>query len=286
MQTKEFVDNVSGSVKGALYPAVTDKQIRAEVVPLPPLREQNRIAAILNEQMAAVERARAATEAQLEAAKAFPAAYLRYVFPQPGQELPTGWQWAPLAQIGPLTDGDWILNADYSSSGVRLLQVGDIGVGNLAAKSSRFITLERAKELKCTLLQAGDILISRMPDPIGRACTLPDLGYLCITAVDVTVWRPDKDADRGYLTHYLSSSEWLSRVKELASGATRPRISRTNLEALTVPLPPLAEQKRIAALLNDQMAEVERASKAIEEELDAINKLPAALLRWAFNGAL
>src|SRR5215471_8387139 len=104
--------------------------------------------------------------------------------------LPNGWRWVRLGEIGPMTDGDWILNADYASSGVRLLQVGDIGVGNFIGKSSRFITQERAKDLNCTLLEPGDILISRMPDPIGRACILPQLNYPCITAVDVSIWRP------------------------------------------------------------------------------------------------
>ena len=57
--------------------------------------------------------------------------------------------------------------------GVRLLQVGDIGRGRLRMKSRRYVTADRARELNCTLLEPGDILISRMADPIGRACILP-----------------------------------------------------------------------------------------------------------------
>src|SRR3989338_3634580 len=105
------------------------------------------------------------------------------------RKLPNGWRWAKLIEIGPVLDGDWILNSDYSSSGVRLLQVGDVGKGKFIGKSQRFISGNRAGELGCTFLKAGDILISRMPDQIGRACILPDLGYKCITAVDVSIWR-------------------------------------------------------------------------------------------------
>src|SRR5438067_1596268 len=118
--------------------------------------------------------------------------------------LPGGWRWRRLREIGPITDGDWILNVDYALSGVRLLQVGDIGFGRFIGKSARFITLERAKELDCTLLEPGDVLIARMPDPLGRACLFPDLGYPCITAVDVSIWRPEPDkADPQYVTFYL-----------------------------------------------------------------------------------
>jgi type I restriction enzyme S subunit len=60
--------------------AVKDDKLLALEIPLPPLDEQKRIAAILKDQMAAVERARAAAEAQLEAAKALPSAYIRESF--------------------------------------------------------------------------------------------------------------------------------------------------------------------------------------------------------------
>jgi type I restriction enzyme S subunit len=55
---------------------------------------------------------------------------------------------------------------------------------------------------------------------------------------------------------------------------------------LEIPLPPLAEQRRIAAVLREQMAAVEKARAAAQAELAAINALPAALLRRAFNGEI
>jgi type I restriction enzyme S subunit len=203
---------------------------------------------------------------------------------QRNRALRKGWQRVPLRDVCPLVDGDWILSADYAESGVRLLQVGDVGVGRFVGRSSRFVTRQRAEELGCTFLRPGDILISRMPDPIGRACLLPDLGYPCITAVDVSIWRPEADVgNRDYLVHYLCSAEWLREARSLASGATRPRISRKNLEGLEIPLPPLEEQKRIAAILKEQMAAVERARAAAEARLEAAKALPAAFLCAAFN---
>jgi len=291
------LQNATAHFSGAVGQQRVPEDYLAELkVPLPSVPEQQRIAAILTEQMAAVDRARAAAEAQLEAAKALPAAYLRDVFGMTTallengaskRQLPAGWQWVPLGEIGPVTDGDWILNSDYAPSGVRLLQVGDVGIGRFVDKSSRFITENRARELNCTFLKAGDVLISRMPDPIGRACQLPDLNYPCITAVDVSIWRPnDNVADRRYLVHYLNSPEWFSRVLSLASGATRARISRSNLETLKILLPPLPEQTRIAAILTKQVAAVDRAIVLLTTQRDTINALPATLLRQAFNGEL
>jgi type I restriction enzyme S subunit len=73
-QTADVVRDLSELVKGALYPAVTDAQVSAQWLPLPELREQQRIVDVLEIQMAAMERARAAAEAQLEAAKVLAAA--------------------------------------------------------------------------------------------------------------------------------------------------------------------------------------------------------------------
>lgn len=83
------------------------------------------------------------------------------------------WPTKQLSSLGPLADGDWILKENYTADGVRLIQVGDVGEGRFIGKSSRFISRERAKELRCYFLQAGDVLVSRMPDPLGRACIFP-----------------------------------------------------------------------------------------------------------------
>ena len=58
------------------------------------------------------------------------------------------------------------------------------------------------------------------------------------------------------------------------------------LKNQSIPLPFLAEQKRIAGVLHEQMTAVEKARAAVEEELTTINTLPAALLRRAFAGEL
>ncbi|MCL4479671.1 MAG: restriction endonuclease subunit S [Deltaproteobacteria bacterium] len=184
----------------------------------------------------------------------------------PAGEIPVDWEAKQLGKVGIATDGDWILNKDYSKSGVRLLQIADIGVGKFLNKSMRFISEESANKLNCSILQPGDILISRMPDPIGRACQLPELNYQSITAVDVTIWRPDPDKyDRRFLTYYLNSSKWFALVNNYSSGTTRTRISRTNLENIEIPIPPLKEQRLIAKILSAVDDAIDKTDAVIEK---------------------
>lgn len=75
-------------------------------------------------------------------------------------------------------------------------------------------------------------------------------------------------------------------LANLATGNTRPKLNQGLAAAIPVPLPPLSEQRRIAGVLREQMAAVEKARAAAEAELNTINVLPAALLRRAFSGEL
>ena len=74
-------------------------------------------------------------------------------------------------------DGDWIEVKDQAESGIRLIQTGNIGIGDFINKEekSRYINEKTFINLNCTEVYPGDILISRLPDPIGRACIMPNI---------------------------------------------------------------------------------------------------------------
>ncbi|MFB2836775.1 restriction endonuclease subunit S [Floridanema evergladense] len=70
------------------------------------------------------------------------------------------------------------------------------------------------------------------------------------------------------------------------AGGAQPNVNATLLSAILLPIPPLEEQKRIAVILNEKMEAIERSRQATLAQLEAINKLPSAFLRQAFNGEL
>jgi type I restriction enzyme S subunit len=168
--------------------------------------------------------------------------------------IPEGWKTLTLRKItgkvGLLTDGDWVESKDQDPNGsVRLVQLADIGDGCFLDKSERFMTEEKANELKCTYLERGDILIARMPNPIGRACLFPGLEMRAVTAVDVCIVRTDEQTDRRWLVYAINSFPFRKEVLRRASGSTRTRISRRNLERISLFSPPLPEQRKIADIL-------------------------------------
>ncbi|MBF8645315.1 restriction endonuclease subunit S [Pseudomonas pudica] len=171
-----------------------------------------------------------------------------------------------ISRSGLFSDGDWVESKDQDPEGdVRLIQLADIGVGEFVNKSNRFMTSKRADELKCSYLQAGDILVARMPDPIGRACIFPEDMGRCVTVVDICIVRPDSERiDNRWLMHLINSERFRNQIDRHVTGTTRQRISRGNLAGLEIPLPPLPEQKRIAAILDKAEAILRKRQHAIQ----------------------
>ena len=150
-------------------------------------------------------------------------------------------------------DGDWIESKDQSAEGIRLIQTGNVGNGIFKdrGEKARYISEDTFKKLRCTEIFEGDCLVSRLPDPVGRACILPDTGEKMITAVDCTIIRFDqKQLISNWFLYYSLSNEYQNEIQKQVTGATRQRISRKNLGLVSVPLPSLPEQQRIVSILS------------------------------------
>ena len=208
-------------------------------------------------------------------------------------ELPAGWTLAQLGSLVPhngvFSDGDWVETKDQDPDGdVRLIQLADVGDGTFTNKSSRFLTSRKAEELRCTYLKKGDILVARMPAPLGRACIFPlDGNEQHVTVVDVCIIRTDPDqVDRTYLCHAINYIRVRQQIEDLQTGTTRKRISRRNLSTVQIPLAPVIEQRRIAARINDLFSQLDSGVQSLATARSALDTYQHAVRRNAFQGAL
>lgn len=176
-------------------------------------------------------------------------------------------------------DGDWIESKDQSKSGFRLIQTGNIGEGQFINKidSRKFISTNTFMELNCTEVIAGDILISRLPEPAGRACIIPKLEDRMITAVDCTLVR-FKNYCPNVFIGYTQTSTYLKQIDRMLSGSTRKRISRTELGEIMVPSFSNEEQVVIAERLTAANQEIELLTKELEAQKQVKKYLMQQLL--------
>ena len=156
------------------------------------------------------------------------------------KRITSSWEQRKLASLcEKFTDGDWIESKDQSDFGVRLVQTGNVGVAEYLDKTNnkKWISEDTFDRLHCEEVLPGDILISRLPEPAGRACIVPLLGTKMITAVDCTIVRTAPDMSNKFLVQYLSSQAYFDDVNTCLAGGTRQRISRGNLANFNVPIP-------------------------------------------------
>ncbi len=170
-------------------------------------------------------------------------------------------------------DGDWVESKDQDKNGsVRLIQLADIGDGRFINKSKRFMNIETAKRLNCTFLRKNDILIARMPDPLGRCCLFPfDEDEKYVTVVDIAILRVAPDYSQSYIQYIINTTQARHAIEGQITGTTRKRITRKKLEKLKIPLPPLPEQQKIAAIL-DAADKLRQKDQQLIEQYNALSQ--------------
>ena len=188
------------------------------------------------------------------------------------------------APNGLFSDGDWIEKKDQDENGtVRLIQLADIGACFFKDKSAKFVTEAKAKELNCTYLQKGDILIARLPDPLGRACIFP-LDGKYITAVDVAIVRISRsDINPKYVMYMINSPGFRNDIKHYESGTTRKRISRKNLDKIQFNIPPLPEQEHIISRIEELFSQLDASVAELKTAKERLNVYRQAVLKEAFD---
>ena len=208
-------------------------------------------------------------------------------------ELPNGWAIAKLNELvspnGLFCDGDWVESKDQDPNGdIRLIQLADIGDGCFIDKSNRFLTKAKSEQLRCTYLKKGDILVARMPDPLGRATIFPlDGDERYVTVVDVAVIRPGNEYVLSkYCCYMINALTTRNTIARLQSGTTRKRIARTKLETITIPLPPLAEQHRIVDKIDALFSKLDKGVEMLQTIQQQLRTYRQAVLKWAFEGKL
>ena len=170
-------------------------------------------------------------------------------------------------------DGDWIESKDQSDEGIRLIQTGNVGNGYYIDKNARarYISEETFSRLNCTEVLPGDILISRLPDPVGRGCIVPDGIGKAITAVDCTIVRLKDVVEPEYLIGFTLTDLYQSQIESAKTGTTRKRISRKNLEKIQMPVPPIDRQMVFVELVRQSDKSKFALQEAIKD-LDALSK--------------
>lgn len=258
-------------------------RLRELKVALPPLAEQRRVAAILDEQMAAVERGSAAAAQQLEAARALPSAYLRVLFDSGDAHK---WITRKLGDVCDRISDGTHQPPPFTNSGVPFLFVRNIVSGKLNFDVEKHVSVDTYEELvKRCRPQRGDVLYSAVGS-FGVAVVI-DTDRPFTFQRHIALIKPIPSILVGpYLASYLNSPGGRLQSEATALGGGQRTVTLGSLARFDIPIPPLESQQRIVDQLAERSSVAADLLRCIEQRLLAIETLPHSLLGVAFNGGL
>ena len=262
---------------GSTFEAISRNDLEKLEIPLPPLTEQKRIAALLNEQMAAVTRARQAIGETYQTTAPLFSAYLRSVF---SPENLRRWPKRKFGEIAQIT---------ASQVDPTLPQYRDlphVNGENIQSGTCRLTYLHTAAEERMVsgkyLFEADSVLYSKLR-PYLRKAVHVDFRGLC--SADMYPIKVDRETlDPRFVAWMLLSEGFTDYAINHSQRARMPKLNRNQLFSWEAPVPPLEEQELLMDRLEDQMSQVQGLVETVEQQRELIEHLPATLLRGAFNG--
>lgn len=200
------------------------------------------------------------------------------------------WQSCSLFQLAEnkkefFDDGDWIESEHIVDQGIRIIQTGNIGIGEFVEKDEKkYISDKSFTDLRCKKVEIGDLLICRLAEPAGRACVLQDIGERkIVTSVDVSIFRaPLSVVNRYFLSALFSSDSWFKLVSDRSGGTIHKRISRGALGNIEIKLPELAEQDAIASMFCAMDSEIQ----ALENRAFKARQIKQAMMQELLTGRI
>lgn len=289
-------DGVTG-VGGSLARA-QPKRVATLDVPLAPLNEQKRIADKLDAVFARLDACRERLDRMTAIVKHFRQSVLAA---SASGKLTEEWaasqradDWSSVSVHAIATDvfdgpfGSHLMSKDYSSAGVRVVRLENIGRLRFVAEKETFIPRRKYETLRKHTLEAEDVLFSSFISEEVRVCLLPTaLSKKAINKADCFCIRVDPSVcSPTFLAIRLASRSTFLALERQIHGATRPRINLRQLKELTFDLPSLREQAEIVRRVDFLFAYADRLEAHYTAARAQVERLTPVLLAKAFRGEL
>lgn len=209
-------------------------------------------------------------------------------------ELPAGWSWQPLQNLtaNPKQDvvdgpfGSDLKASEYVASGVPIARLQNIDRNAFVTKNIKYLTPEKAADLSRHEFRPSDILITKLGDPLGKACIVPASIGSGVIVADLVRVRPDESrVDRQYLTYAINSPSIIKQFELHTKGTTRPRVNLSVLRQLPIPVAPREVQGEIVAELGKQFSRLDEAVANLQRVKANLKRYKDSVYAEAFGNA-
>ena len=264
-------------------------------LPLPKPNEQQKIASCLS----SLDEVIAAHNQKLDSLKDHKKGLMQNLFPQEGEKKPkyrfkefeNDGEWAEKSLIdtvdkkvkwsftgGPF--GSNLMASDYTANGIRIIQLQNIGDGEFMDKYKIYTSIEKADELRSCNIYSGEIILSKMGDPVGRACIIPENINRCVMASDgIRLAVDEKKYSKYFIYSLINSIRIREAIEKKATGSTRKRIGLDELRGIKLTMPSqIKEQQKIS----DSLLSIDTIIMAQAEKIEQLKLHKKGLMQGLF----
>ena len=203
-------------------------------------------------------------------------------------ELPEGWVWAAVEQLSSRIQYGTSNKADSDTSGVPVLRMGNIQKGSLDFSDLKYLPSQDT-EVEKTLLANGDLLFNRTnsAELVGKSAVYREGHPLACFASYLIRVSFGEGCLPDYVCTFINSQHGRAYIGQVRSQQVgQANVNGTKLAAMTILLPPLAEQCRIVAEVERRLSVVQQAEATVEVSLARAERLRQSILKQAFSGKL
>ncbi|MFP5043012.1 restriction endonuclease subunit S [Parasediminibacterium sp. JCM 36343] len=270
-----------GASKGATISRLYNDNLKQIEISYPEsLPEQQRIVAILDKAFAAIAKAKANAEQNLQNAKELFESYLQGVFERKGE----GWEENILKEVCELKSGTTISpSLERTEGDVLYTKVGDMNLPDNEVEintSSRFVN---SKEIKINqIIPEGAIIF---PKRGGAIATNKKRKIIKPTIVDLNTMAiiPSKKIDKDYFFHWFQ----LFDLNSISNGANIPQINNYSFDEVYIPYPKsIKQQQVIVQKLDELLTETKKLEAIYQQKINDLEELKKSILQKAFSGGL
>jgi len=281
----QFKEEGAKRMKGAVgHKRVSKEFIEDCIISLPPMTEQKRIVAVLDEAFESIAKAKESAEKNLKNANEIFESYVQSVFENKGE----GWEEKTLGSLSEFVSVGHVgpTSKFYCEKheGIPFLRSQNVRPAKLSMKGIRFILPEFHIKLKKSQLKSGDLLFVRVGANRGDCCSLPEnIGE--INCANIVFSRPT-EASSKFLELFCLSQIGRKRLLGMTTGSAQGVINTKSVAELLVPLPNIKEQLAIEKKFNLISSETKKLEAIYTQKLADLEELKRSILAKAFNGEL
>lgn len=284
--------NYKGFVSGTTRLKLTQTSLKKIPVLVPPLPEQHRIVAKIEELFSSLDKGIESLKTAQAQLKVYRQAVLKWAFEgkftnkdvKEG-ELPKGWEWKVVKNIASNIQYGYTESSSNIPIGPKFLRITDIQNNRVNWNTVPYCKIDK-DNIDKYLLEDGDLVFARTGATVGKSFLIKGNIPKSVYASYLIRLRFPKDILDSYVWYYFQSPFYWNQILDKQVGTGQPNVNGTKLGNIKIIIPPFSEQQHIVSEIESRLSVCDKIEESISASLQQAEALRQSILKKAFEGKL